>query len=94
MTLKSSAVGSKDAGYLQGMFQDLEAAEALRCVCWLGDLVRKRVHVDSSQAEGTSSVDTNCCSPCMPQGAPLPAICKGLFLTCSALPSTTYWGYD
>ena len=46
MTLKSSAVGSKDAGYLQGMFQDLEAAEALRCVCWLGDLVRKRVHVE------------------------------------------------
>ena len=39
MTLKSSAVGSKDAGYLHGMFQDLEAAEALRCVCWCGFLV-------------------------------------------------------
>ena len=35
MTLKSSAVGSKDAGYLHSMFQDLEAAEALRCVCVL-----------------------------------------------------------
>ena len=43
MTLKSSAVGSRDAGYLQGMFQDLEAAEALRCVCvcvcWCGGFV-------------------------------------------------------
>ena len=52
------------------------------CVCvlvwWLRDLVRKRVHLVTSQAEGSSSGATDCGSPCMPQGAPLPAIWEGL----------------
>ena len=72
MTLKSSAVGSPNAAYLQGMLLDLEAAEALRCGC----LGHSQQGSDTSQYALLPLCTSRCCLATQAAASPTQNLCQ------------------